>query len=170
MPIVKANDIQMYYEIHGEGRSLVLIGGPGFDLSDLQRISSWLAQRYQVIVFDNRGAGRTDKPDIPYSMEMMDEDTAALLKALAIERASLLGISMGGKIALALALRYPERVEKLILVSTSARVMNTRRRWRASPWSCIQPASVPEQAPTAPLRLSSPTPGIGQLQLPHEAA
>jgi 3-oxoadipate enol-lactonase len=131
MPTVKVNDIQMYYEIHGEGRPLVLIGGLGLDLSELQSISSWLAQRYQVIVFDNRGAGRTDKPDIPYSIEMMAEDTAELLKALTIERASLLGISMGGRIALDLALRYPERVEKLVLVSTSARVMNTRRRWRA---------------------------------------
>jgi pimeloyl-ACP methyl ester carboxylesterase len=84
-----------------------------------------------VIVFDNRGAGRTEKPDVPYSIEMMADDTAELLKALAIERASLLGISMGGKIALALALRYPGRVEKLILVSTSARVINSKKRlWR----------------------------------------
>ena len=131
MPTVKVNDIQIYYEIHGEGKPLLLIGGLGLDLSELQSISGWLAQRYQVLVFDNRGAGRTDKPDIPYSIEMMAEDTAELMKALAIERASLLGISMGGKIALALALRYPGRVEKLILVSTSARVINTRKRlWR----------------------------------------
>ena len=83
-----------------------------------------------MIVFDNRGAGRTDKPDIPYSIEMMAEDAAELLKALTIERASFLGISMSGSIALDLALRYPERAEKLVLVSTSARVMHTRRRWR----------------------------------------
>ena len=94
-------------------------------------MSGWLAQRYQVIVFDNRGVGRTDKPDVPYSIEVMAQDTAELMKALAIERASLLGISMGGKIALDLALRYPGRVEKLILVSTSARVINTTKRlWR----------------------------------------
>jgi pimeloyl-ACP methyl ester carboxylesterase len=130
MPTVKVNDIQMYYEIHGEGKPLLLIGGLGLDLSELQSISGWLAQRYQVIVFDNRGAGRTDKPDIPYSIEMMAEDTAELMKALAIERASLLGISMGGKIALDLALRHPEGVEKLLLASTSARVLNTRKRLR----------------------------------------
>lgn len=108
MPTVNVNDIQMYYEIHGEGKLLLLIGGLGLDLSELQSMSGWLAQRYQVIVFDNRGAGRTDKPDIPYSIEMMAADTAELMKALAIERASLLGISMGGKIALDLALRHPE--------------------------------------------------------------
>lgn len=167
MPTVKVNDIQMYYEIHGEGKPLLLIGGLGLDLSELQSMSGWLAQRYQVIVFDNRGAGRTDKSDVPYSIEMMAEDTAELMKALAIERASLLGISMGGKIALDLALRYPGRVEKLILVSTSARVINTKEKALALtfPRSCIQPASVPEQAPLATLRLSSTTPGIGQLQL-----
>ena len=60
MPTVKVNDIQMYYEIHGEGKPLFLIGGLGLDLSELQSMSGWLAQRYQVIVFDNRGAGRTE--------------------------------------------------------------------------------------------------------------
>lgn len=131
MPVIQVRDIQMYYEIHGSGKPLVLIGGLASDLSELDGITRWFAQRYQVIVFDNRGVGRTEKPDIPYSIEMMAEDTEELLKALAIERASILGISMGGRIALALALRHPERVEKLILVSTSARVERTRRRaWR----------------------------------------
>lgn len=62
--------------------------------------------------------------------EMMAEDTAALLHALAIERAAILGISMGGRIALELALQHPESVEKLILVSTSARVKRTRKSIR----------------------------------------
>lgn len=130
MPAIKVNDIQMYYEIHGEGKPLVLIGGLASDLSEIESISHWLAQKYRVVVFDNRGAGRTDKPDIPYSIEMMTADMEELLDALAIERASILGISMGGRIALEYALRHPERVEKLVLVSTSARVMNTRKRLR----------------------------------------
>jgi 3-oxoadipate enol-lactonase len=131
MPTIKVHDIHMYYEIHGEGKLLVLIGGLASDLSELESISRWLAQKYRVLVFDNRGAGRTDKPDIPYSIEMMAEDTEELLKALAIERAAILGISMGGRIALELALQHPERVEKLILVSTSAKVwQNGKRRWR----------------------------------------
>lgn len=130
MPVIKANGIQMYYEIHGEGKPLVLIGGLASDLSEMESISHWLAQKYRVMVFDNRGAGRTEKPDMPYSIAMMTTDMEELLKALAIERASILGISMGGRIALEFALRYPERVEKLILVSTSARVMNTPKRLR----------------------------------------
>ncbi|HJT56933.1 MAG TPA: alpha/beta hydrolase [Ktedonobacteraceae bacterium] len=131
MPTVKVNAIQMYYEIHGKRKPLLLIGGLGLDLSEVQSISGWLAQRYQVIVFANRGAGRTEKPDVPYSLEAMADDTAQLMKALTIEGASLLGISMGAKIALALALRYRGRVEKLIVISTSARVINSRKRlWR----------------------------------------
>jgi 3-oxoadipate enol-lactonase len=131
MPTIKVNDIHMYYEIYGEGKPLVLIGGLAIDLSEFESISRWFAQKYQVLAFDNRGVGRTDKPDSPYSIEMMAEDTEALMNALAIERASILGMSMGGRIALALALQHAERVERLILVSTSARVRSTRKRsWR----------------------------------------
>lgn len=131
MPTIKVNDIHMYYEIRGEGKPLVLIGGLGLDISEIDSIIRWLAQKYRVLAFDNRGAGRSDKPDMPYSIEMMAKDTEELMKALAIERAAILGISMGGRIALDLALQHPERIEKLILVSTSARVMKTGRRfWR----------------------------------------
>lgn len=143
MPTIKVNDIHMYYEIHGEGKPLVLIGGLGIDLSEFDGISHWLAQKYRVLAFDNRGAGRTDKPDIPYSIEMMAEDTEYLMNALAIERASILGISMGGRIALALALWHPERVEKLILVSTSARVRNIKKSiWRLRLLSLLSSAPI----------------------------
>lgn len=128
MPTVKVNAITMYYELQGEGEPLVLIAGLRLDLSDYHGIDSWLAQKYQVLAFDNRGAGRTDKPDIPYSIEMMADDTAELLQALGIRAAHIIGISMGGRIALELALQHPELVKKLVLVSTSARV--PKRGWR----------------------------------------
>lgn len=128
MPGVQVNDISMYYERHGEGEPLVLIGGLGLDLSEWGSIVPWLAQRYHVVAFDNRGVGRTDKPDRPYSIEMMAEDTAGLMQALGVQRAHIVGVSMGGRIALALALKHPELVNKLALVSTGARV--ARRRWR----------------------------------------
>jgi len=73
-----------------------------------------------VVAFDNRGAGRTDRPDAPYTIAMMAGDAAGLMDALSIERAHILGISMGGRIALELALSCPARVGKLVLVSTSA--------------------------------------------------
>ncbi|HEX6778195.1 MAG TPA: alpha/beta hydrolase [Ktedonobacterales bacterium] len=128
MPTVKVNAITMYYELQGEGEPLVLIAGLRLDVSDYHGIDSWLAQKYQVLAFDNRGAGRTDKPDIPYSIEMMADDTAELLQALGIRAAHIIGISMGGRIALELALQHPELVKKLVLVSTSARV--PKRGWR----------------------------------------
>jgi 3-oxoadipate enol-lactonase len=118
MPIVQVNDIHIYYEIHGEGEPLVLIAGLSTDIIAYGRISGELSQTYRVIAFDNRGAGRTDKPDIPYSIEMMADDTAGLLNALGIEQAHTLGISMGGRIAVDLTLRYPELVKSLMLVST----------------------------------------------------
>lgn len=128
MPYVKVNDIHMYYEIHGDGEPLVLIVGLGTDISEWEGIIRWLATKYQVLAFDNRGAGRTDKPDTPYSIEMMADDMAGMMQALGIQQANILGISMGGRIALALALRYAKSVKKLVLVSTSARSIKNWRR------------------------------------------
>ena len=118
MPTVRGNDIDMYYEIHGEGEPLVLIAGLNSDHTLYRGILPRLAERYQVVAFDNRGVGQTDKPDIPYSIEMMAEDTAGLLDALGIAQAHILGTSMGGRIAAALALQHPQHVKSLILVST----------------------------------------------------
>ena len=120
----------MYYEIRGEGEPLTLLLGLGTDISEWESSISWLAQRYKVIAFDNRGAGRRDKPNDPYSIEMMANNAAGRLRALDIGRTNLLGFSMGGRLALALALLHPELVEKLILVSTSA----SGRSLRGRPW------------------------------------
>lgn len=126
MPTVSVDGLRMYYEMAGAGQHLVLIGGLGLDLSECGQLIDVLATHYRVLAFDNRGAGRTDKPDEPYSVTQMAADTAGLMKALGIERAHVVGMSLGGRIALDLALEHPERVRSLILVSTSARV---ERRW-----------------------------------------
>lgn len=109
----------MYYEVHGEGRPLLLICGLGNDLSSWALQIPDLAKRYRVISFDNRGSGRTDAPDQPYSIKMMAEDTAGLMDALAIDKAHVLGVSMGGYIAEELAMTYPGRVTGLVLATTS---------------------------------------------------
>ncbi len=119
MPTVRVGDLDMYYELHGEGEPVVLIGGLANDMSEWPWLVDWCARTHRVLAFDNRGAGRTGKPDIPYSIEMMAADTAGLMTALDISGATVLGVSMGGKIALALALDHPELVGRLILVSTS---------------------------------------------------
>ncbi len=131
MPTTRVNDINIYYEVHGEGEPLVLIGGLANDVSDYTdhtKIIPELSRRFRVIAFDNRGVGRTDKPDIPYSIPMMAEDAAGLLGALGIGRVHVLGISMGGRIALELTLRRPDMVNKLVLVSTGPMVVKSWRR------------------------------------------
>jgi pimeloyl-ACP methyl ester carboxylesterase len=126
MPTVSVDGLRMYYELVGAGPPLVLIGGLGLDLSECGQLIDALAPHYRVLAFDNRGAGRTDKPDEPYTVKQMADDTAGLMQALGIERAHVVGMSLGGRIALDLALEHPGRVRSLILASTSARV---ERRW-----------------------------------------
>jgi 3-oxoadipate enol-lactonase len=128
MPTADVNGITVHYEVHGQGRPLLLILGLGSDVSENQRLIADLADRCQVIAFDNRGAGRSDKPDTPYSIELMAEDALGVMDALQVPRAAVLGISLGGRIAMELALRHPQRVERLVLVSTSARVIPSWRR------------------------------------------
>jgi pimeloyl-ACP methyl ester carboxylesterase len=130
MPTVDVNGLRMYYEWHGaqDAPPLVLICGLGLDISEIPAVIDGLARRYRVLAFDNRGAGRTDKPDEPYLVEQMAADTAGLMRAVGLPRAAVLGISLGGRIALALTFAQPDMVDRLILASTGARVIHSRRR------------------------------------------
>ncbi len=119
MPKVTANGIEIYYESHGDGQPLVLISGIGYTNWQWHRMVPYLADRFQVITFDNRGVGQTDKPAGPYSAHMLAADTVGLLDALGIDKAIIMGHSMGGFIAQALALEFPHKLEKLILASTN---------------------------------------------------
>lgn len=126
MPKFKITDIELYYEIHGgvprehpERFPLLLIAGLGFGAWSWYRQIPAFAREFTTIAFDNRGAGQSDKPDAEYSITMMADDAAGLLRALKIERAHVLGHSMGGYIAQELALNHPQLVASLVLVSTS---------------------------------------------------
>lgn len=101
--------------------------GLGTDISEWENIITPLARKYKVLAFDNRGAGRSDMPDEPYSIRQMASDVAGVMRTVGFEPAVLLGISMGGAIALALTLDNPELVKKLLLVSTAPRFINRRR-------------------------------------------
>jgi pimeloyl-ACP methyl ester carboxylesterase len=119
MPKAQSNGIELYYEIHGAGQPLVLISGLGYPLWQWHKMVPFLAEHFQVITFDNRGVGQSDKPTGPYTAQMLAADTAGLLDALGIEKAIIAGHSMGGFVAQAMALDFPQKVAKLILCSTN---------------------------------------------------
>jgi pimeloyl-ACP methyl ester carboxylesterase len=120
VPHIKAGDIRIYYEIHGEGnQTFTMIRGLGSDLSAWSPQIPEFSKHFRTVVFDNRGAGRTDKPDGPYSIRQMAEDVNGLLEALNIQHTVLLGISMGGMIAQEFAIAYQEKLSCLILGCTT---------------------------------------------------
>ena len=114
--MVAVGDIEVAYQIFGAGDPLLLIMGYSGTM-DLwaPEVLKELASKYQVIIFDNRGMGKTTASDKEFTIELFANDTRGLLDALGIERAHVLGWSLGTYIAQELTLRYPDRVEKLIL-------------------------------------------------------
>ncbi|MBI3505518.1 MAG: alpha/beta fold hydrolase [Proteobacteria bacterium] len=121
------NGIQLYVEDEGSGPPLLLIMGLGASLE------TWVAQRqafaahHRMIAFDNRGAGRSASPPPPWTVPAMATDAVGLLDALGIERAHVLGVSMGGMIAQELAIRHPARVARLVIAMSFARPEPLRR-------------------------------------------
>lgn len=116
MPYLKANGIQLHYEERGSGKPLLLIMGITADLSVWEKHVSYWEKHYRCILFDNRGVGLSDKPEGPYTTAQMADDSAALLEALGIPEAAVVGVSMGGAIALQLAIRHPGSVASLVLM------------------------------------------------------
>ncbi len=124
MPITTVDDgTQIHHQSFGspDGEPLLLIQGLGADSG------SWLLQRFpfgahhRCIAPDNRGVGRSDKPEGPYDLEVMAADLVAVLDAEGVESAHVVGVSMGGILAQILAVRYPERVRSLVLSCTACR-------------------------------------------------
>src|SRR4051794_37809198 len=116
MAIASVNDISMYYEQHGpdDGEPVLLIAGLSLNTTTwFRQIPSLADGGYRVIAFDNRGAGRSGKPEMSYSIAMFADDTAGLMDALGIDSAHICGMSMGGMIAQELALGHPTRVRSL---------------------------------------------------------
>ncbi|HEU5320051.1 MAG TPA: alpha/beta fold hydrolase [Methylomirabilota bacterium] len=121
MPTVRANGLTLHYLEAGAGEPLVLLMGFGGDHTAWGLQVPAFAERYRVIAPDNRGAGQSETPDVPYTTRLMADDTVGLMDALGIERAHLLGVSMGGMIAQEIALHHPGRVRSLQLHCTYAR-------------------------------------------------
>jgi pimeloyl-ACP methyl ester carboxylesterase len=113
------NGLEMYYEIHGTGRPLVVLHGAYMTIDAMGEIVPSLAETRQVIAVELQGHGHTADIDRPITYEGMADDTAALLRHLGIEEADVFGYSMGGGVALQLAIRHPEAVRKLVVASAS---------------------------------------------------
>jgi pimeloyl-ACP methyl ester carboxylesterase len=112
------NGINLYYEIHGSGKPLVMLHG-GFGNFDMfAALSPALALNHQVIGVDLYGHGRTALTDRPIRLEQMADDIAGLIQHLGLEKADLLGFSLGGAVALQTAIRHAERINKLVVIST----------------------------------------------------
>ena len=132
MPYAQVGGIKLYYETHGDGHPIVLIPGLGADTRLFSNVVPLLATSHQVVVFDPRGGGQSDKPIGQYSIEQMADDVAGLFGTLGVASADVVGYSMGGKIALQLAAGHPELVDHLVLAATAPRPAVTRwfsRRW-----------------------------------------
>jgi 3-oxoadipate enol-lactonase len=113
-------DLEIYYEIRGQREPLLMIMGLGGHTLDWGWVlPQELEKRYCIIMFDNRGAGRSQQPIGPYSIAQMARDTAGLMDRLGLEKANVFGVSMGGMIAQQLAIDRPQRVMKLVLGCTS---------------------------------------------------
>ena len=115
------NGLQMYYEIHGRGEPLVLVHGAFGAIDQWGSILSTLAEDHQVIAVDLQGHGRTADIDRPFTYDDFADDVAGLMDHLGVAQADVVGYSMGATIVLRFAMRHPDRVRKLVVISGAYR-------------------------------------------------
>jgi 3-oxoadipate enol-lactonase len=116
----------IYYETWGRGEPLLLLSGLATDLRIWACQRLVFGRRFRCIAVDNRGSGRSEKPEGPYTLEQMAADAAAVLDAEGVDRAHVLGHSMGSSIAQIMAVEYPDRLRSLTLAGTACRHMPWR--------------------------------------------
>lgn len=119
MATAHRNGSEVYYEVRGQGPPLVLVEGLGYGLWMWRGQSPALEGRFRLILLDNRGVGRSSPLPGPYSMAEFARDTLAVLDAEGVEKAALLGASMGGAVVQAMAALAPDRVSALVLACTT---------------------------------------------------
>ncbi|MGO9452301.1 MAG: alpha/beta fold hydrolase [Candidatus Binataceae bacterium] len=119
MERARVNGVELAYELRGAGAPLVIIHGAQGDQTMFTAMASAFAANFHVLTFDQRGSGLSEKPDMPYSIAMLADDTAALMDKVGFSAAHVIGVSMGGTIAQELALRHPQKVRALVLGCTT---------------------------------------------------
>jgi len=114
------NGLKLYYEIYGQGTPLLLLHGSYMNIPlNYGEMIPELSKKYKVIAFEMQGHGRTADIDRPYSWEALADDAAALLSYLKIDKADVLGYSLGGTVALQLTMKHPELVNRLVFISST---------------------------------------------------
>lgn len=120
MPTAQTGAVELYYERVGSGPPLLFISGTGGDLRNKPNaFDGPMARSFDLIGYDQRGLGQSSKPDIDYTMADYADDAAALLDALGLASAKVIGVSFGGMVAQEMVLRHPGKVERLVLACTS---------------------------------------------------
>ncbi len=152
---IPVNGVELYYEIHGEGTPLVMLHG-GVNPSDMFGAPlAAMAEAHQVIAIHMRGHGFSTDADVPWSTEQMADDVAALLGELGIARADVMGWSLGGGVALQTAIRHPELVRKLVVISIGMRAdgnfPEVREQFRTLPERAAEFAPQLAQSPLGAL-------------------
>lgn len=118
MPTMTSHHADLYYEVHGEGHPVIFTHGASWNHKQWEPQVQFFAERYKTIVWDVRGHGYSSLPEGKVDSETFSKDLIALMDHLEIKRAVLCGLSMGGHISLQTAIRFPERVEALVLIGT----------------------------------------------------
>jgi pimeloyl-ACP methyl ester carboxylesterase len=161
------NGLRMYYELHGPagGTPLMLLHGGGSTIeTSFGRMLPALAKTRRIVAFDQQGHGRTADVDRPFSFEGSADDTAALLRHLGIAKADLMGFSNGGSIAMQVAIRHPELVRRLVIVSAMVR----RDGMRPGFWDGMEKATVADMPPELVEAYRKTSPHPERLQSFHD--
>jgi pimeloyl-ACP methyl ester carboxylesterase len=133
MPYAQVNGCKIYYELHGEGDTVVLLNGILASTQSWANQVSFFAKKFQVLLMDFRGQAKSEKPTIKYPMTLHADDVRALLDSLKFKRAHFVGVSFGAEVALIFAARYPEMVKSLVAACAVSHVDSVVRsvaeRW-----------------------------------------
>jgi 3-oxoadipate enol-lactonase len=148
MPTITLGDLSTYYETYGDGEPLLLIHDLGSSTEDWEWQVPVLRHAFTVVTYDVRGHGKTGKPAEGYSMLQFANDAAKLITALALGPMHVVGLGMGGMIALQLAVNYPDSVRSLVVVNSGPELV---------------PRTVRERLAIARQRMTAQTVGMSKM-------
>ena len=134
MPLQPVGDVKLNYQVDGSGKPIVFIHGLGSSRRDWEYQIDFFSKRYQVLTYDVRGHGASDNPPGPFSMEQFSKEAEALIRSQVMAPAHVVGISMGGMIALQLALDSPDIVRSLVVVNAGPDMVIKNFKQRRQVW------------------------------------